>query len=129
MVAGTAFNGVVGAAEISIVDHPLEYAIWFDSNGGDCDVTHADGEYGKAIGTLPTPTRDYYSFNGWYTGANDGTEVTSSTVFSDYNMEELTLYAHWTEHPWSEWVGAGNLPSEGKQNTVSLSGCQLLRME
>lgn len=49
---------------------------------------------GNTYGTLPTPTRDGYTFDGWYTSATGGTKITSSskvTVTGDQ-----TLYAHWT---------------------------------
>ncbi|MBQ7566621.1 MAG: InlB B-repeat-containing protein [Oscillospiraceae bacterium] len=63
--------------------------------------------YGEAIGTLPTPTRDYYDFDGWYTAASGGTKVTSSSTFTG----DVTLYAHWTIHIPSDWVLASQVPS------------------
>lgn len=44
-------------------------------------------------GTLETPTRDGYDFDGWYTAAEGGEKVTAETVVTD----SMTLYAHWTE--------------------------------
>lgn len=41
--------------------------------------------------TLPTATREDYDFMGWFTAADGGEEVTTSTVF-DTNS---TIYAHW----------------------------------
>ena len=43
---------------------------------------------------LPTPTKAGYTFNGWYTSSNGGTQVTSSTIVSQTSSH--TLYAHWT---------------------------------
>ncbi|MBE6946018.1 MAG: CHAP domain-containing protein, partial [Ruminococcaceae bacterium] len=43
-------------------------------------------------GTLTTPTRKDYTFDGWYTSKSGGTKVTSSTVVTG----DMTLYAHWT---------------------------------
>ena len=49
----------------------------------------------QQYGTLPTPTRSGYTFDGWYTGENGtGTKVTSDTVVTNANNH--TLYAHWT---------------------------------
>ena len=50
----------------------------------------------EKYGTLtPTPpTRDYYSFVGWFTSSTGGTQITSSTIVS--NSSNHTLYAHWT---------------------------------
>ncbi len=44
-------------------------------------------------GTLPTPTRTGYNFDGWYTSASGGTKVTSSSTVSS----NTTLYAHWNK--------------------------------
>lgn len=46
-------------------------------------------------GTLATPTRTDYTFDGWYTAATGGTKVTSSSTVSS----NVTLYAHWTKVP------------------------------
>lgn len=45
-------------------------------------------------GTLATPTRTGYTFDGWYTAASGGTKVTSSSTVSS----NVTLYAHWAEN-------------------------------
>lgn len=52
-------------------------------------------EKGKAVGTLPTPVREGYVFDGWYTDASGGTRVTADTVYSERTC--TTLYAHWRE--------------------------------
>ena len=50
---------------------------------------------GKTYGALPTPTLEGYIFEGWYTAANGGDQITSSSVYSGVK----TLYAHWrSEH-------------------------------
>lgn len=46
---------------------------------------------GGTYGTLPTPTRSGYTFDGWYTAASGGTKITSSSTYTTQ-----TLYAHWT---------------------------------
>ena len=50
--------------------------------------------FNERYGTLPTPTRSGYTFDGWYTGANGtGTKVTSDTLVT--NAGNHTLYANW----------------------------------
>ena len=44
-------------------------------------------------GALPTPTRDGYTFDGWYTGKDSGSKITESSTVSS----SLTLYAHWNK--------------------------------
>ena len=48
-------------------------------------------KYGATIGALPTPTRNNFTFLGWYTELTGGTKVTSSTVVK----KNMNLYPHW----------------------------------
>ena len=73
----------------------IEYNITFDANGGTCSETKGTARVGSAIGTLPTPTRDYYTFDGWYTAKEGGTQIISTYVQN--NTAELKLYAHWVK--------------------------------
>ena len=45
----------------------------------------------NALGSYSVPVREGYVFDGWYTAASDGTQVTLSTVVS----ANMTVYAHW----------------------------------
>ena len=77
------------------IGNRTHYIINFNANGGQVDKHSKSIDLGSAIGELPTPTRENYTFSGWYTGITDGTEVTSETVPST----DMTLYAHWIENP------------------------------
>ena len=81
--------------------------ITFNANGGSCSTTSKTVNIGSAIGTLPSASRSYYTFNGWYTAATGGSKVSASSTFTS----STTLYAQWTEHEWSEWVTEDQLPS------------------
>ncbi|MBQ7295375.1 MAG: InlB B-repeat-containing protein [Clostridia bacterium] len=70
------------------------YILTFDANGGSCSTASKTVTYSNNYGTLPTPTRSGYTFNGWYTTAIGGTKVTSSSVMNE--IGDHTLYAHWT---------------------------------
>lgn len=53
---------------------------------------------GDRAGALPQPTRQGYTFLGWYTvpdGAAGGEHINSSTVIGADAPETLVLYAHW----------------------------------
>lgn len=52
-------------------------------------------EKDKAVGTLPVPVREGYVFDGWYTEASGGTQVTADMVYSERTCK--VLYAHWRE--------------------------------
>lgn len=72
--------------------HPQEYTITFDGNGGtpsDATMTTVD----KKLPQLPKATHSgRYSFDGWYTAASGGAMVTTDTEFD----KNTTVYAHWT---------------------------------
>lgn len=70
------------------------YTITFNPNGGTVNPPWAlTGTDGKMAG-LPTPARGGYTFNGWYTAANGGVQVTTGTVFT----ADTTVYARWTQN-------------------------------
>lgn len=72
------------------------YTVTFNANGGSVGTTSKTVTYGSTYGTLPTPTRSGYTFNGWYTSSSGGTEKTSSSTVSI--TANQTLYAHWTQN-------------------------------
>ena len=85
-----------------------KYTVTFDPNGdevsaGSVTPTSKEVTFASAYGTLPTPTRRFYDFVGWFT--EDGTEVTTSSVVS--TASNHTLYAHWTLHPEDQTISWG----------------------
>ena len=85
------------------------YTVTFDVNGGDALAEPTKTVYyGGTYGELPVPTKEYYTFDGWFTEAESGTEVTADTIVD--TTEEVTVYAHWTQNPLSDWVRADELP-------------------
>lgn len=87
------------------------YTLTYDANGGSVSTSSKKIYYGSPYGTLPDPKRDYYTFNGWYTAANGGTKVSSSTTIG---AGDTKIYAQWTLNPLSGWVLASNVPSGAK---------------
>lgn len=85
------------------------FSIIFDSNGGAVEKDNMIAYVGTEIGNLPVPVRDYYTFDGWFTTADGGQKVTSSTVFN--SAENITLFAHWTQNSLSNWVLATEVPT------------------
>ena len=71
----------------------LKITITFNANGGNVNEASREIGRGNQIGSLPVPYRVGYDFDGWYTEANGGTEVLSTTVFN--NDDEI--FAHWIE--------------------------------
>ena len=68
--------------------------ITFDSTGG-TPVASKKVNMGEKAGTLTGSQKEGFSFAGWYTAENDGTQITANTVIND----DITVYAHWTKDP------------------------------
>jgi uncharacterized repeat protein (TIGR02543 family) len=70
----------------------FSYTVTFNANGGSVSPTTRTVAYNAAIGTLPTPTRSGYTFDGWYTAASGGTQINASTKVT----ANVSYFAHWT---------------------------------
>lgn len=73
------------------------YTVIWNPNGGTVDPTSTTKTHGSTLDTLPTPTRaadiQYtYTFNGWFTAAAGGIQISASTIVT----ENVTYYAQWT---------------------------------
>ena len=66
--------------------------VTFNSNGGNEGLQYVYVASGAAVGTLPTATKDGYTFDGWFTEASAGTQINAETTIS----EDVTYYAHYT---------------------------------
>ena len=87
--------------------------ITWDANGG--SVTPESSTYtynGATITTLPTPTRTGYSFNGWFTEASSGTQITEVGT-TNKPTEDVTYYAQWTKLHTITWKVNGEEYIEG----------------
>ncbi len=88
--------------------------VTFDANGGTVSKTSIRQRCDKKIGTLPTPKREGYMFEGWYTERTGGWQISSSTVIWDLDgYETVTVYAHWS---------SGNGGSQRFKGTITLDG-------
>ena len=76
------------------------YTVTFDANGGTVIPATSTTDAAGKLAALPSPTRDGYTFDGWYTAANGGEKVDTNKVYT----ENTTLYAHWTENAAPEHV-------------------------
>ncbi len=72
---------------------PVTYTVTFDPNSGTVTPATVTTDKDGKLTTLPIPTRDGYTFDGWYTAATDGTIVNIDTIYT----ADTTLYAHWTK--------------------------------
>jgi uncharacterized repeat protein (TIGR02543 family) len=84
---------------VEMGDLIASYTISLDANGGSVGSASLSVTYNTAVGTLPAPVREGYSFDGWFTAVSGGTEYDEGTVYQVNN--DLTLYAHWTANSYT----------------------------
>jgi len=70
----------------------IDHEVAFDGCGGEGAPASATFKLGAKYGTLVTPVRNGYTFEGWYTAAAGGTKVTETDVV---RMSVTKLYAQW----------------------------------
>lgn len=70
------------------------YTVTYDAAGGSVTPSSASFTTGGAELVLPTPTRDEFNFQGWYTASTGGTLV--GVAGAGYSpSESTTIYAQW----------------------------------
>lgn len=101
-VSGT----VQGNKDVYIDAYRRKYTLYFNYNKPDNasgtinkNVDNKEMRYEEIAGNLPVPTLTGWTFAGWYTMADGGTEVKSADTFSWTN--DITLYAHWIENTYT----------------------------
>lgn len=94
-IAGTYGSNYRNQAKATCTVTPasVTYPVTFNANGGTVSTKSKNVTIGKTYGTLPTPTRTGYDFDGWYTRESGGTKVTATTSVG--TNPPTTLYAHW----------------------------------
>lgn len=74
---------------------PASYDVTYSAQQGTVEPTGATWTEGDDALVLPTPTRDGFTFDGWFTAATEGTLV--GDAGDDFTPDaDVTLYAHWT---------------------------------
>jgi len=70
-----------------------DYTVKFDPRNDDPAPPDITVTYGKTYGELPAPTRDGYTFKGWFTKASGGVKITASSKVTITATQ--TLHAQW----------------------------------
>ncbi len=91
----TVVDGVRYEGETRSFTTKGDYKLYFDANGGTCNMGSKKIKPGAVFGTLPIPERDGYEFAGWYNQKSGGLRVTEEAVFSANT--DITIYARWNE--------------------------------
>ena len=85
-------------SNVNFVESMASWTVTFDANGGSATEKTRSVASGAAVGDLPTATRSGYVFDGWFTAASAGTQVSASTKVT----ANVTWYAHWSSMPTPE---------------------------
>ena len=85
-------SSVTGTATITVGGGSETYTVTFDSDGGSAVASQTVISGEKAV-EPKDPTKDGYTFGGWYSDA----ELTTSYDFDTVVTEDVDLYAKWTE--------------------------------
>ena len=91
-----------------------QYTVTFNTNGGS-DVDSLSVAYGEKVEKPADPTREGYTFAGWYSNE----ELTMPWDFDTPISDNITLYAKWTEIP-TYTVAVSASPAEGGTVTSSV---------
>lgn len=78
---------------LSTESYTTTKTVRLNANGGKVSPASKVVTCGKTYGTLPTPTRTGYDFDGWYTRQSSGIKVDKNTSVG--TNPPTTLYAHW----------------------------------
>lgn len=129
--ASTGGSGVGANTKVTVASNqtiyahwrPNNYTVYFNANGGGVSPSSKMVGYGTNYGTLPTPTRANYTFDGWFTAPTGGTEITASSKFSQLGNQ--TVYAHWLEPYTVTFNNNGSLSSRSCTRTRGSNVCYI----
>lgn len=114
LICGEISNSQLLTGDVEYIDSDMfenylsSHKIVFDANGGNEVADVKTVPLNAAIGELPIATRDYYTFDGWFTEADGGEKVTEKTIMTA--LTDITLYAHWIHNAPSAWVLKSEMP-------------------
>lgn len=100
--------GIKVAGEISSVS----YTVTWDAAGGTLDTPTTQYEEGASIGALPTPVRENYVFQGWFTAKKNGTKIQSTKIVT----ESATFYAQWKKSITASTVKVSSISTQAFKN-------------
>lgn len=90
------------------------YSVTFDARGGEVSSDPISVTNDMRYGELPVPVKDNCTFLGWYTEAENGSQINAEDKV--YITSNITLYAHWQGDERTVYFDANG----GEVNTTSL---------
>lgn len=103
----------------------IDYTITYELDGGSFDGDYATTYSIESDFTLAVPTKDGFTFTGWYSASDLSGDVVS--VIVPGATGDITLYASWTVataigDAWTDEVTVSPNPSSGYVNVTGLTG-------
>jgi len=83
----------IGGVTYNTMKLGIPLVITYNANGGNAIPSSVNVEKNEVLNSFVIPTRAGYQFDGWFTEADGGTEITTPYVVTD-NVE---MFAHWTK--------------------------------
>ena len=93
IVSCNSYGETLGSVAFQVVGN---LNVILNANGGICSTESITVTYGETYNSLPEPSRSGYIFDGWFTAASGGKEVTASTIVTA--NQDHKLYAHWEKN-------------------------------
>ncbi len=84
---------VINGETYKVITLSQPVLVKFNPNGGTVTEETRNVFPGNSIGILPYPTRNGYVFEGWFTKASGGVEITSDEIIT----QAIEYYAQWTD--------------------------------
>ena len=111
------FNSVVSDMTVTAQWTPATLSVKYDATGGIVSNGSKKVIYLGNYGDLESPKRDGYTFTGWYTAANGGTQITKDTKVEV--TSDQTIYAHWTANSYTVTFNADGGTVTANTKTVT----------
>ena len=92
---------------------PVTYTVTFNDG---TQTTTKEVAHGQALGQLPTPTKDGYTFEGWFDA--QGNKVDENTIVTG----DLVLTAKWAEQSGDNTGNNGNTDNTGNTGNTGNNG-------
>lgn len=113
LILDSKFTGGEGNATLTANWVQNKYTLYYNTNGGNVSPLTETLTYDEKYGTLAIPTKNGYTFDGWYTELEGGTLVTGEEVLTEEN--NIYIFAHWTKNSYKLTVNpnGGNWEENG----------------
>ena len=97
---------------------PKKYTVTLNAMEGILSTKALSVTYSQKYGEIPTPTKEGFVFEGWFTSSTGGTKVTNETIVTE--TKDHTLYAQWKANIYTVTFN-GNNGTMGSTTTKNVS--------